>query len=191
MANQLGRGGVLDLTNTVLDNFKIIERTMNKVAKHTDRIYVSWKCLCNCGTEFIATTKEIRKGKKSCGCLRFTSRFRKYLTDDQAQLSKIKGHYQNSAKRRRIAWNISDELFFALLKGNCAYCKIEPSLVVEYLPKCTPVKVNGVDRIDNNLGYEPHNVTSCCKQCNRAKSNLPISEFLNWIKRFSNENHTR
>ena len=42
---------------------------------------------------------------------------------------------------------------------------------------------NGVDRIDNNSGYDIDNCAPCCHQCNWAKKNLTKADFLNWIER--------
>lgn len=41
---------------------------------------------------------------------------------------------------------------------------------------------NGIDRKDNQLGYEILNVVSCCKICNIAKNDMKICEFLSWIE---------
>ena len=44
-------------------------------------------------------------------------------------------------------------------------------------------KYNGVDRVDNSLGYIKENCVACCKICNNAKSTLSISEWQEWIIR--------
>lgn len=41
--------------------------------------------------------------------------------------------------------------------------------------------LNGIDRIDSDLGYVDGNVKSCCFICNRAKGNLSIIDFRKWI----------
>lgn len=41
--------------------------------------------------------------------------------------------------------------------------------------------LNGIDRVNNDLGYINNNVVSCCKTCNLAKSSLTLIEFKNWI----------
>lgn len=38
----------------------------------------------------------------------------------------------------------------------------------------------GIDRLDNNKGYSPNNVVTCCFQCNRAKNNKDAKDFINW-----------
>lgn len=42
---------------------------------------------------------------------------------------------------------------------------------------------NGLDRVDNSVGYRIDNVVPCCAICNRAKNNLGKDEFLAWIER--------
>jgi len=42
---------------------------------------------------------------------------------------------------------------------------------------------NGVDRIDSTKGYIKDNLVPCCEICNKAKSNLDIEIFLNWVNR--------
>jgi len=44
-------------------------------------------------------------------------------------------------------------------------------------------KYNGVDRFNNNKGYELDNCVPCCWKCNNAKNNMNISEFKEWIYR--------
>ena len=42
---------------------------------------------------------------------------------------------------------------------------------------------NGIDRIDNALGYVIGNVTSCCGTCNKAKATMGRIDFLDWVRR--------
>jgi len=44
------------------------------------------------------------------------------------------------------------------------------------------LRINGVDRIDSNLGYIKSNVTCACKFCNQAKAIMSISYFTAWVK---------
>ena len=44
-------------------------------------------------------------------------------------------------------------------------------------------RCNGVDRVDNNIGYTLENSVSCCSWCNSMKNILPVNEFLNKIKK--------
>jgi hypothetical protein len=62
---------------------------------------------------------------------------------------------------------------------NCYYCGAIPT----YTYYNYPIKFNGVDRVDNNLGYIKGNCVACCFICNRAKANMIQKQFLEWIKR--------
>jgi hypothetical protein len=41
---------------------------------------------------------------------------------------------------------------------------------------------NGVDRIDNSIGYTKENCVPCCTICNWAKSNRGVDEFKDYIE---------
>ena len=50
------------------------------------------------------------------------------------------------------------------------------------------LKINGIDRIDNNIGYTNENSVPCCKTCNFAKNILSESQFYLWIKKIYEHN---
>lgn len=181
MANKLGQGNIRDLKGEKTDNFSVIERIFNKRSKISDKEFVQWKCLCNCGKEFVLTTKQFYRGQKSCGCLKTTKGKSKY-TDEQAIARKVLSHYRVGARRRNIEFLLTPEQFEVLLFQNCYYCNRPPYRSCDnYLKNCGPVKVNGVDRIDNNKSYFLENCVPCCMICNRAKGNLTEQEFKDWI----------
>jgi hypothetical protein len=41
--------------------------------------------------------------------------------------------------------------------------------------------MNGIDRIDNRLGYERANSIPCCSICNFAKNSMSYEDFIKWI----------
>ena len=43
------------------------------------------------------------------------------------------------------------------------------------------VVYNGIDRVDSTVGYEPYNVVSACKVCNKCKSSMSYDEFLAFL----------
>jgi len=161
------------------NSFVIIEPIEQVISKN-DNKYSAWKCKCDCGEEFISTTKAIKKGIKSCGCLSKSNRFKK-VSDEQYFKTVKLSHYKNSAKRRNLEWNLSNELFLKLITGNCNYCGSEPLL--ENKRKLHKILLNGIDRVKSEHGYVENNVVSCCKFCNFAKGNSTMEEFENWVKR--------
>ena len=44
-------------------------------------------------------------------------------------------------------------------------------------------KYNGVDRVENTNGYLTGNCVSCCHICNRAKGEMTVNEFYDWINK--------
>ena len=46
-----------------------------------------------------------------------------------------------------------------------------------------PAFSNGIDRVNNNLGYSKSNCVACCTFCNYAKSDHSQEEFIFWIQK--------
>lgn len=74
------------------------------------------------------------------------------------------GHYKSSAKDREIEWNLQYNDFIRFWGVECSYCGANINTI-------------GLDRINNNLGYEKNNVVPCCKICNYAKGILTQLEW--------------
>ena len=56
----------VDLTGQKFNKLTVLHRGERNKANA-----VTWVCLCDCGTQTLATTNELRSGhKKSCGCLK-------------------------------------------------------------------------------------------------------------------------
>ena len=76
--------------------------------------------------------------------------------------------YKYSAKERNISFDISRECFYEKVKYSCYLCGKEN----------TETHKNGLDRVENNIGYIDTNVKSCCGSCNLFKSDIELSAFL-------------
>jgi len=88
--------------------------------------------------------------------------------------------YMNKAAKKGRAFALNIEEFRAITKSNCYYCGSPPSGLMNHSTNGAYV-YNGIDRIDNEQGYLMHNVIPCCKVCNRAKREMPLSEFAKWV----------
>lgn len=148
-----------------------------------------WLCKCDCGNEKIVSIgKLISSHTRSCGCLRHdtSSEMGKKNTigKGKAAANSVLYGYKKSAKLRNLSWELTDEETFELLNKNCHYCGEPPSLVSK---RCKTFNGNfihnGIDRINNNVGYTKENCVSCCKKCNYAKRNLGYLEFKELIKK--------
>lgn len=79
--------------------------------------------------------------------------------------------YKSSAKKRGKEWLLTDEQARKLFLMSCEYCGAEPK------------PCNGIDRVDNTLGYISNNVVACCSFCNMAKRDHTLDEWNEWIGR--------
>lgn len=86
-------------------------------------------------------------------------------------LKKYKNYY-TGAKKRNLSFDISESEFENLIKNDCYLCGI----------KTDEKHKNGVDRLDNNIGYIITNCNSCCVSCNYMKRIYNLGEFLNKLK---------
>lgn len=89
---------------------------------------------------------------------------------------------QRAAIKRGYSWGITHEQCADIMQGDCFYCGSTPNNTrsdPSYKGKTnTEYLYNGIDRIDNNIGYELSNIVPCCFYCNRAKGEISVSEWL-------------
>lgn len=135
---------------------------------------------CDCGSEFVVNTAALRSGHtsgcgKNCPC----------RTADSAKKVVI-GQYKTGAKLRGLFWGLSDKQFFELASQSCFYCGQQPGNVCRSNSENPSIFVyNGVDRVDNNVGYDLSNCVPCCKNCNLSKLNRSCADFIEWAHRLS------
>lgn len=63
-------------------------------------------------------------------------------------------------------FKLSFEKCSELYESDCFYCDKKP---IDSL--------NGIDRVDNNIGYTLSNIVSCCIQCNKMKNTMTLHDF--------------
>ena len=149
-----------------------------------------WKCRCDCGKIVYQNTGALTTGNsKSCGCLHDElssengKKSRYKVAKQDSGYKHIYNSYRLNAISRKLEFEINYHDFLNLLKGNCFYCNNVPSNI--YKVSYYSIMYNGIDRIDNNLGYTNDNIVSCCKICNISKNNYSTEVFLDWIYRIS------
>lgn len=148
--------------------------------KKDNRIH--YKCSCECGGEKITYSHNLRHSK-SCGCIRKKKWDKIDLSEHRARIFRqVLYAYKRSAKLKNHKFLLSREEFIGLVEGNCFYCGDPPKNLTKYTNnKEVKLLLNGVDRIDNLGGYTIDNCVSCCRICNRKKSNMSYDEFIGWI----------
>jgi hypothetical protein len=147
-----------------------------------------WVCVCDCGKTVISTSRALlHDNRKSCGCLRIDIAKDKMrlpsmntsLPEGEAAFNVLFGIYSRNAMGRGYTFELSKDIFRTLTKGLCHYCDSVPSRSFHNSGLCKSQYIyNGIDRIDNSVGYVPSNCVSCCKMCNSMKSNYSYEEFV-------------
>lgn len=149
-----------------------------------------WKFRCKCGTEVIDLISKVKQRKwPSCGCHKLTwlKMGRKPLPFGEASFNHLLSIYKRGARTRGLVFTLTKEEFRQLTSQNCYYCGTSPQRKHLAMRKVHGHYIyNGLDRIDNNLGYMLKNIVPSCKICNYAKKNVPQNEFIAWINRLKN-----
>lgn len=148
------------------------------VIERIDKVHL--KCLCDCGNEIIVRNCDIKGNKKSCGCAKWRHYYT--LSDFDQGINILLSRYKIKARIRKIDFTLSLNKFKELVTSPCSLCGREPYTPVNYGERGELFKYTGIDRLDSNGSYSDENCISCCWICNRAKGDLEISEYLEWIK---------
>lgn len=138
----------------------------------------AWFCQCDCGGTVVYPTSYLLPEKgSSCGCAS------KKLPLGEASRRGVLGSCKRNAKTRGYCWELTDEQFFAITVQNCYYCGVPPSNTYQHIGMNGSFTYNGIDRLRNTEGYTVDNVVPCCKNCNRAKWEMSVDEFRDWLTR--------
>lgn len=138
-----------------------------------------WLWRCDCGNEVQIASSDLKR-KISCGCRNSVNR---YNTPAESAANRVYDTYRSRSKKRNIPWNLTRQQFLQIIQQNCFYCGSPPTNAHSYQYSDFTLLYNGVDRIDSSSGYTIGNIVPCCRDCNRAKSDMPLDYFYQWIKR--------
>lgn len=140
--------------------------------------HIRWNWVCDCGATGRSTGAQLRAGRaKSCGC---------YKKDPMAAFNNVYNDYVGSARRRGLQFLLSRDTFRQLTTSNCHYCDLVPS-TVEKKAALSNYTYNGIDRVDNEIGYVAGNCVPCCFPCNSAKGTMSSHDFFSLIRRIYNK----
>lgn len=93
---------------------------------------------------------------------------------------------QAKGKFKEFSLSLTD--FSKLIHSDCAYCGAKPTSNNVWnksgkrISDESLVYINGIDRINSDLGYTISNCVSCCPICNRMKLDLSVNEFYNHVE---------
>ena len=145
--------------------------------KHTKKC-VLWKCVCNnCGTVCYVSSSDLKRGRTN---------YCPKCNQEKSEISILKVLYKNyrlGAKKRNIEFELSLDEFKKIINMPCNYCNISPKQILHKKDMKYDLKYNGIDRVNNDLGYTVNNCVAACKFCNLAKRNFKREDFIDWIGR--------
>lgn len=147
-----------------------------------------WVCLRDCGQEAAINAANLKTGNTtSCGCYRREFRGNNWrLPQGVAAKNAMAYQKQYRATRRGIPWTLSRTEAVALMSQPCFYCGCAPRHHWDRPDVNGGCYWNGIDRVDSKQGYTKENTVPCCGQCNKAKLDTPLDEFLAWVRRVYN-----
>ena len=129
-----------------------------------------WLVKCDCGKEKKILANNVMRGlSKSCGCLKKMSK--------ESSYNQIYREYKTGAKKRNIEFKLTKNDVKKFIKGKCYYCGDSPKKKLHHYSKLE-ISVHGIDRKDNNKGYNLKNCVTCCTICNRMKMEKELGLFL-------------
>lgn len=109
----------------------------------------------------------------------------KYQNVRDAEIAAIVSITRNRAEKRSIEWALSVSDVEEIIFQNCFYCGIPPTQLKKLPHSQDGLRYNGIDRINNQIGYIKDNVVPCCGICNSAKNDLPLDKFREWAIRLA------
>lgn len=147
-----------------------------------------WKCKCDCGNTKLVRLDHLRHGSTcSCGCLPPHTQ----KPSGRSNFERLYRVYVKGAVKRNYTFDLSKIQFEALVQANCWYCGVEPIQVMLNSHSNGAYIYNGIDRIDNTIGYTIENCVTCCKVCNRAKREMSYDEFMAYLRRIADKHGRR
>ena len=117
--------------------------------------------------------------------MRPPSKKKRRLAEQRASnLRALYRSYRKRASNRGLPFDLTPERFRELTKSNCLLCNAKPKQRYKHdKTSGAPYIYNGIDRIDNDLGYVDGNCAPCCATCNYAKGTLSLEQHLLHVNR--------
>ena len=169
----------IDLTNKRFGRLLVLNSVPNRKGR------TRWLCQCDCGNKKEIDTRHIvnKYSTNSCGCLLIEHNDRYKLEKGESSFNSLLRVYKRGATKRGLDFTISSDEFRKITKQDCYYCGENPSNIKTGKTHYGEYIYNGVDRVDNAVGYVDGNCVSCCEFCNRMKMNHSVADFFKKIKK--------
>lgn len=109
------------------------------------------------------------------------SEYKQYHTIDEGY-RRIYARYILRAQKKNLHSDMSYKQALTLFKSRCHYCDEKPANPLKFDGKIIG-RYQGIDRVDNTLGYVSGNIVPCCKYCNYFKGTRTELQFADHAKR--------
>jgi len=176
------RATYVDLTGQRFCRLVVLRRGDEKDRAPGNREF-RWLCQCDCGTQtWVGRGVLVRNETTSCGCRRseMIAKFQRKGPGASARRGAISS-VLGAAKSRNHIVTLTEDQIVDLFEQPCNYCGVIASN--RAYRSTGAYYYNGIDRIDNTVGYTVENCVTCCKQCNYAKRDMGVDDFCAWIRR--------
>lgn len=147
--------------------------------------FTMWLTRCECGIEKSYRRDQLVGGHVvSCGCWR-RDRIPIKGRATRERLVNIKfKQYQRDATKDGKSWELTFEQFDSIISKPCFYCGASPEKAGHPIVRKTiQLHWNGVDRFENEIGYNLQNCVPCCSICNYMKRCLSAEAFIHHCQR--------
>lgn len=160
---------IKDLTGMIFGYITAIKPTDKRAHRR-----VVWECLCNCNSPtclkriYCSSDVLCSGASKSCRMQQCNKTIHPAI---RRHFSSIVG----GAYGREHKFELTILEFINIVKQPCFYCGNTND--IKRSGKYG-LRANGVDRVDNTIGYIISNCVPCCKLCNFMKRDLTASQFI-------------
>lgn len=142
-----------------------------------------FNCKCICGNIKSLNCQDVLQfHTKSCGCKRqemFKDAYDKNYHERFPH--PIENLLFAEYKLHGKEFELSFEDFTRLVNSNCHYCGTPPCNLRTTKNKKISKCFNGIDRVDNLIGYKLTNCVPCCSICNYMKRGVKEKDFYSQI----------
>lgn len=164
---------------------------LNKIGKQLSLAHLDsfdgtdFSFTCNCGVKFTMNKSNsfVSENQYACFNCKRTGRLAPYVGERY-----VFRRVRSDAATAGREFSIDFDWFVKVCHMPCQYCgradinsarvpsKRSGEVLIEHF------RYNGLDRINNYIGYVQFNCVPSCIICNRAKNSMSYADFMTWIK---------
>lgn len=158
--------GLKDKTGCIFGGWTVIDYAGKN--KHNKKM---WNIRCNiCGLKRVEASYGLRVLAKCKYC--------KGNQRGEVGFNELFGNYQRMAKKIQREFSLTIDDFKKITSSPCHYCGCEPKSVFKTQTEYGWYTYNGIDRINNNIGYIIDNCVACCEIDNYGKHTTSYEDYI-------------